>query len=387
MTFSLRQLLGALRLRSAGRTRAGDDPPDDLFWSLDSPPYHLFDPGSAQRFRGIAIHVGGRRVSSLRVRVDGTELGTFPVDVDRIDLAPFLSHLPHGTLCGYDFELPAVGNARSIAFQALLDDGSGELLFDYDLEEARRTRGLCANLADRLPALPVPPPELVALTQGISDPEAYRISILPGVLNLGKYLEASGVDGGSLRSILDFGCGSGRLLAGWHLLDPGRKLHGCDIRKELVEWASRSFPPGVEFVRNALEPPLPYADGFFDLAYAASVFTHLSLSSQRAWRRELRRVLRKGGTLLVTLHGGLYVRLLFGSGSEDSGLFARDGYLQKGGAGEGTNDWATFHRRAFAEELFEDFRLRGCFPAGRIEGRRILFPVASLQDVYVFEAL
>lgn len=102
----------------------------------------------------------------------------------------------------------------TFSLRQLLGDGSGEVLFDYDLEEAPRTCGLCANLADRLPALPVPPPDPVALTQGISDPEAYRISILPGVLNLGKYLEASGADAGSLRSILDFGCGSGRLLAG-----------------------------------------------------------------------------------------------------------------------------------------------------------------------------
>jgi SAM-dependent methyltransferase len=324
-------------------------------------------------------------VVSLRVHVDASEAGTFPVDVDRADLAPFLSHLPFGTRCGYDFELPASGEARSISFDIVLDDGTGERLFDYDVEEARRTRGLLASVAHGMPGLPVPPGDLVALTQGISDPEAYRVSILPGVLNLRKYLAAAGVDESLLRSILDFGCGSGRLLAGWHLLDPERRLHGCDIRQELVSWATRNFPTGVEITRNDLEPPLSYGDGAFDLVYAASVFTHLSVSSQRGWQRELRRVLRRGGILLVTLHGSLYVRLLLGSASEDALRFARDGHLEKGGPGEGSNAWTSFHTRAFAEETFDGFRLLGYFPAGRIGGRRILFPVASLQDVYVLQ--
>lgn len=383
MTSFLARPAAALR---ALLRRPSPAPPDDdaLFWSLDAPPYHAFEPGSPQRFRGIALHVDGRRVASLRVRYDGDEVGTFAVDVDRADLAPYLAHLPFGTVCGYDFLLPAAGETRSIAFDALLDDGTSERLFDYDVDEARQVRTLAAGLANRMTDLPVPPPDLVALTQGISDPEAYRISILPGVLNLKKYLAAAGLDEGALRSILDFGCGSGRLLAGWRALDAERRLRGCDVREELVSWASRSFPAEVGIVRNGFEPPLPFSDGEFDLAYAASVFTHLSVSSQRAWQRELARVLRRDGVLLVTLHGSLYVRLLLGGASEDGRAFASAGHLEKGATDEGSNAWGSFHGPAFAEEVFDAFRLLARFPAGRIAGRRVLFPVASLQDVYVF---
>src|SRR5262249_14848680 len=49
--------------------------------------------------------------------------------------------------------------------------------------------------------------------------------------------------------------------------------------------------------------PLRYRDASFDLVYAFSVFTHLPESLQLAWMGELRRVLRPGGYLLISLHG------------------------------------------------------------------------------------
>ena len=377
---------GPLRaLRARLRTIVGGGVEEDaLFWSLDAPSWASFDPASPQRFRGIAIHVGGRRVVSLRVAFDGAEVGSFPIDVDRTDLAPFLAGLPFPSLCGYDAELPPSGGARRIAFDAVLDDGTAERLFEYDTREAAEARSLAEGLAGRRDALPVPPPELVALTQGISDPAAYAASILPGVLNLRKYLAAAGVDETRLRSLLDFGCGSGRLLAGWRHLGPDRLLRGCDIREELVAWASRSFPPDVDIRLSGPEPPLPWGDSTFDLAYAVSVFTHLSVASQKAWQRELARVLRPGAAFVVTLHGSLYVRLLCAGDPSAVRRFSTEGHLERGNADEGSNDWASFHGPRWAEEVFESFRLLAHFPSGRIGGRRVLFPVASLQDVYVF---
>lgn len=370
-----------------GARRAADADPEDFFWSLDAPALDAFDPAAPQRFRGILIHTRGRTAVGLRARAGDLDLGRCGVDVDRPDLAPFLPVLPIGSRCGWELELPPPpARTDAISFDAILDDGSAERLFDYDLARARGAREVRASVAERLATLPVPPPDLVALTQGIRDPEAYRASILPGVLNLRRYLAASGADAARFRAVLDFGCGSGRLLAGWQLLEPGLALHGCDLHPDLVAWASASFPPGVELVRNGIAPPLPWEAGRFDFAWAASVFTHLSVPSQRAWQAELHRVLAPGGLLLVTLHGGLYVRFLFGEGSARHEAFVREGHLELGDTGEGSNSCSSFHGPAFAERVFDRFRLLGRFPAGRVEGRRTLFPVASLQDVYVFAA-
>ena len=60
---------------------------------------------------------------------------------------------------------------------------------------------------------------------------------------------------------------------------------------------------------NELEPPLPYGDDSFGLAYLFSVFTHLPEPLQHAWVREFRRVLRPGGYLLFSTLGDYYAGL------------------------------------------------------------------------------
>ena len=128
-------------------------------------------------------------------------------------------------------------------------------------------------------------------------------------------------------------------------------------------------------------PPLPLPDGRLDLLLAVSVFTHLGLQTQRLWAAEFRRLLRPGGGLLVTLHGKAYARLL---DAESLAVLERNGVLERAGGSEGSNLFATFHTRNFASRLFEAFEVAGYFPSGRIEGERVLFPLASLQDVAVF---
>ena len=52
---------------------------------------------------------------------------------------------------------------------------------------------------------------------------------------------------------------------------------------------------------NTILPYLPFEDRYFDVIYAGSVFTHIDDFAQ-TWFLELRRVLRAGGTLYVTIH-------------------------------------------------------------------------------------
>jgi hypothetical protein len=46
-------------------------------------------------------------------------------------------------------------------------------------------------------------------------------------------------------------------------------------------------------------PPLPFEDGYFDLIYSLSVFTHLT-TTWEAWLHELRRVLKPQGHAVIT---------------------------------------------------------------------------------------
>ena len=103
-----------------------------------------------------------------------------------------------------------------------------------------------------------------------------------------------------IGSMLDFGCGCGRVVRHWANLPT--EVHGCDYNTGLVDWCRRRLP-FARFETNGLAPPLPYADASFELVYALSVFTHLPRTLQQQWMGELARVLTPNGYLIVSTHG------------------------------------------------------------------------------------
>jgi hypothetical protein len=64
--------------------------------------------------------------------------------------------------------------------------------------------------------------------------------------------------------------------------------------------------------------------------------------------------------------------------------FHRRGYLEISGRREGSNELGTFHTRGVVRDIFRGFDLCAFFPNGCIDGHRPLFPLAMMQDVYVF---
>lgn len=104
------------------------------------------------------------------------------------------------------------------------------------------------------------------------------------------------------RRALDFGCGGGRTLR--HLLaeaDTG-ELWGVDIDEAAIEFLAEHHAPPLHVRRVDPDPPLPFPDRHFDVAWAVSVFTHLTGNSL-AWLLELHRVLAPGGLLVATYMG------------------------------------------------------------------------------------
>jgi SAM-dependent methyltransferase len=115
-------------------------------------------------------------------------------------------------------------------------------------------------------------------------------------------LEAAGRPFASLGSVLDFGCGCGRVLIWLHRSSPQTHFHGTDTDQDAIRWCRENLP-FASFGVNRPAPPLEFRDGSFDLIYAVSVFTHLDEELQRRWLEELRRVLKPKGLLLFTVHG------------------------------------------------------------------------------------
>jgi SAM-dependent methyltransferase len=125
--------------------------------------------------------------------------------------------------------------------------------------------------------------------------------------DFGEALAGVGRSLTSFRSVLDFGCGCGRVtLAARGRLAPDAALCGTDIDPEAVEWCRTRYSGAARFVTNGELPPLPFPDASYDLVYSVSVFTHLPEGMQFAWLEELRRVARPGGLLLLSFHGESY---------------------------------------------------------------------------------
>jgi SAM-dependent methyltransferase len=108
--------------------------------------------------------------------------------------------------------------------------------------------------------------------------------------------------------ILDFGCGWGRLTR--YLardVSPGR-LYGCDPVEEVLEVCRADRVPAT-FARSDFLPDRVPFEECFDLAYAFSVFTHLSEAAHERALRALHKSLRSGGLLIVTIRPPSYLSL------------------------------------------------------------------------------
>jgi len=353
----------------------------EIVTSLDSPQYHLVACGETNTFSGLVLSLGKRTVRNLTVSCRGEVIGTFPVDSPRENVAQLLPHIPGAGRCGFDFELYVEADAEEYIFEGVFDDSSRELLFRYDFSFVRQAAHKFHAMKKIIDGISLPDGALVCLTQGHHDVKAYLDSIIPCIMNIRRYVQHSGIDFDRLGTVLDFGCGSGRALVGWYAENPERRLFGCDLSEELISWANRHLPGSLHLDRNSLTPPLPYPDHAFDMIQALSVFTHLALDTQRLWLQEFKRILKPGGYLLVTLHGEIYLRLT-GSGLE---AFHQSGYSENNSSVEGSNGFATFHAPSFVRKLFDGFEILGHFPMGKIANERILFQIASQQDVYLLQ--
>jgi len=122
--------------------------------------------------------------------------------------------------------------------------------------------------------------------------------------NLNQLLLDKMVELPASANVLDFGCGPGRVITWFQPEHKEWKFHGTDIDPEAIGWARDNLSNIAAFDCNEASPSLRYADGYFDFIYSISIFTHLPELMQSAWLAELARIIRPGGYLALTTHGG-----------------------------------------------------------------------------------
>ena len=155
--------------------------------------------------------------------------------------------------------------------------------------------------------LPVPPTEL---REGWGGKEATYLNT--GRRDMERMLatiEQADERPTELRRVLDFGCATGRLLR-FYPRTAESECWGVDIKAKNIQWCQEHLSPPFLFATTTTLPHLPFEDGYFDLVYCASVFTHIG-DLPDATLLELRRILRPNGLIYATVHDEHSVDALF----------------------------------------------------------------------------
>lgn len=101
------------------------------------------------------------------------------------------------------------------------------------------------------------------------------------------------------HTMVDVGCGSGRLAKALvPYMTTGRYL-GTDVVQELLDYARQGCPPAWQFVRVD-DIRIPFADNTADWACFYSVFTHLLHEESYCYLLEARRVVKPGGRIVFS---------------------------------------------------------------------------------------
>lgn len=150
-----------------------------------------------------------------------------------------------------------------------------------------------------------------------------------------EVLERAGLKEG--MSIVDLGCGSGRLAK--HLGMKFEKLEylGIDIVQELLDYAASHSPAHYRFVLNhTLSLPAP--DASADMVAIFSVITHLLHQESYVYLQEAKRILRPNG------------RIVFSFLESDRNWLIFQGMVDRAGAGIKDDQLNMFTERSQIEE-------------------------------------
>jgi len=198
-----------------------------------------------------------------------------------------------------------------------------------------------------------------------------------------RILNRFSINPSDFQNVLDFGCGAGRIIR--HLsgrMAPEGKLWGADCNHAAIRWCRRSLPV-AGFLSNSRLPPLPFPDHFFDFIFASSVFTHFTLEAETLWIREMARIIKSDGILLITHRGESYAS---GLKAEERKQYIEKGLVVRRGKRSGRNECDSYPTARHVREAFQPFFriLEHSISPEDFQVRRFYSTSDPGQDVWMF---
>jgi SAM-dependent methyltransferase len=126
----------------------------------------------------------------------------------------------------------------------------------------------------------------------------YRRSGQDVVAQLGRSLNEAGRDWDTVGSVLEIGCGFGRVVRELRNAVPADHIHVSDV----IEGGAR-FTASEFGATQIPADPGPAWDGRFDLIYLLSVYSHMTKPAVAEHLRRTQRLLAPGGVLVFTTLG------------------------------------------------------------------------------------
>jgi SAM-dependent methyltransferase len=152
-------------------------------------------------------------------------------------------------------------------------------------------------------ALPLPPFDLVARVGTVDGADPLQFYLEEGARLRGviaELLPAGWVWEG--KRVLDFGCGSARVLRHFAREADVGAFWGCDIDRASIAWDEANLSPPFRFLHHGIAPPMSLPAGSLDLIWAMSVFTHIA-DLWSDWLFEMHRLLADDGILIASFLG------------------------------------------------------------------------------------
>lgn len=103
------------------------------------------------------------------------------------------------------------------------------------------------------------------------------------------------------RTILDFGCGYGRILRLMYYYSSPARIWGLDPWEKSIDLCHADGVLGQLAVSDYLPTAIPVGDATFDFIYSFSVFTHLSERATTLALTTLRRYIARDGLFVITI--------------------------------------------------------------------------------------